>query len=139
VKGTFYPVDLALTCDESTPIPVRNEYLARDSENAFGNACVERNSGATGLSISKIDIIQDKAFREPIYEVRIHVDQRDQRRLYATMLKAARLRRTLAFVVHEAVVSQGLVTDAPKDGVIMIGGFGSVKEAEAVAARFTAK
>ena len=46
IKGAFHPLDLALTCDQSTPSPVRSQFPARDSENAFGTVCIERNSGA---------------------------------------------------------------------------------------------
>jgi hypothetical protein len=138
LKGTFYPLDLALTCDQSTPSPVRSEYPARDSENAVGTICIERNSGTIALSISKIDIHRDEAFHDPVYEVQFHIDQKDRQRMEAAMSKAVQTHRMIAFVVHGAVVAQAAVMDPPKDGVIMMGGYDNVKEAGIVAARFKA-
>jgi hypothetical protein len=136
LKGTLYPLDLAVACDQSTPSPVRSEYPERDSANAYGSVCVERNSVANSLSLSKIEIHRDEAFREPVYEIQIQVDQKDQRRMEEGMIKAVRSRRPVVFVVHGSVVAQAFVMELPKDGVISMGGYSSVDEAKTAAARF---
>lgn len=63
LKGTFYSLGLALVCDQSMPFPLRSEYPARDDVNAHGDVCVERNSGANSLSLTKINIHKDEAFQ----------------------------------------------------------------------------
>jgi hypothetical protein len=136
LKGMLYPLDLAMACDQSTPPPVRSEYPERDSENAYGSVCVERNSVANSLSLSKIGIHRDEAFREPVYEIQLHIDRKDQRRMEEGMIKAVRSRRPVVFVVHGSVVARAFATDLPKDGVITMGGYDSVDEAKAAAARF---
>ena len=52
------------------------------------------------------------------------------------MIKAVQSRRLLGVVSHGSVVARALVMDLPKDGVISLGGFGSVDAAKAAAARF---
>lgn len=136
LKGPFYPLDLALTCDESTPSPLRSDFPERDSGTAVGDVCIERNSGASALGITKIDIHRVEAFRAPVYEIWLHIDRKDQRRMEKAMGRAIRPRRFLAYMVHGQVVAQALVADIPKDGVIMMGGYDSVREAEMFGARF---
>ena len=136
LKGTFSPFDLALACDESTPFPLRSEYPARDGANADGNVCVERNSGANSLNISKIEICKDPAFREPVYEIQFHMDRNDQARMERSMTKAMQPHRTLVYVVRGAVVARAVVTGLPENGVVSMGGYESVAEAEVVAKRF---
>ena len=136
LKGTFYPLDLALACDKSTPSPLRSEYPARDSVNAYGNVCVERNSVANSLNLSKIKIHRDEAFREPVYEIQLHVESKDLGRMEKGLIEAIRLHRTLVFVVHGSVVAQASLMDLPKDGVITMGGYSSVDDAKTAAARF---
>ncbi len=135
-KGTFYPLDLALACDQSTPSPSRSEYPARDVANADGNVCVERNSGTDSLNISKIEILEDPALREPVYEVQFHVDRKDQGRMEKCMAKAMRSHRALTYIVHGSVVAQAFVMGPPENGVITMGGYDSVDEARVVAERF---
>jgi hypothetical protein len=136
LKGRLYPLDLAMACDQSTPSPVRSEYPERDSENAYGSVCVERNSVANSLSLSKIGIHRDEAFREPVYEIQLHIDRKDQRRMEEGMIKAVRSRRPVVFVVHGSVVARAFATGLPKDGVITMGGYDSVDEAKKAATRF---
>lgn len=138
LQGRLYPLDLALTCNQSTPSPLRSDYPASDFGSGLGKACVERHSGADALRISKIDIHRDKAFRDPVYEVQLHIDPKDRKRMEKAMSKAVRSRRTLALMVHGVVVARALVTNLPRNGVIMMGGYLSVKEAEAIGARFEA-
>jgi hypothetical protein len=137
-KNVFYPLDLALACDQSTPTPLRNQYPVRDSDGAFGNECAERDAGVAALSIARIEIRQNERFREPLYEVWLRIDGKDQKRLLAFMSKAVQSHRMLLFVVHGAVVSRASVMGLPPDGVITLGGYTSVEEAEAAAARFGA-
>jgi len=136
LKGAFYPLDLVLVCDQSTPSPLRSEYPARDSVNAYGNVCVERNSVANALNLSKIEIHRDEAFREPVYEIQLHVDRKDQGRMEKGLIEAIRSHRTLVFVVHGSVIAQASLINLPKDGLITMGGYSSVVDAKTIAARF---
>lgn len=138
LKGSFYPLDLLLVCDDSTPSPLKTEYAARDSGNAYGNVCVERNSVANAVNLVKIDIHRDGAFRDPVYEVQLYVDPKDQGRMEAGMIKAIRSHRSLSFVSNGSVVAQAFLMGLPKDGVISMGGFSSVDDAKAAAVRFEA-
>lgn len=136
LKVAFYPLDLALTCDQSTPSPLRSGYPVHDVENAVGTACIERNSGVNAVTISKIDIHRDNAFRDPVYEIHFQIDQKDWERVDAVMRKATQSHRFLAEIVHGAVVARASVITPPQAGVIEIGGYDSVEEAEVMASRF---
>ncbi|GAB3784501.1 hypothetical protein [Dyella agri] len=133
---TFYPLGLELVCDQSTPSPLRTDYPVRDVENAVGTDCIERNSGADALTISEGNIYRNKAFSEPLYEIHFHIDRKDWKRVDAVMSKAMQTRRSLAFIVNGSIVARAFVTSVPKEGVIEMGGYGSVKEAEVVVSRF---
>ena len=135
LKGPFYALDFDLVFDDSTPDPLKTECAARDSENAYGNVCVERNSVANAVNLTNIDMHRDDAFRDPVYEVQLHVAPKDQRRMEMGMIKAVQSRRLLGVVSNGSVVARALVMDLPKDGVISLGGFGSVDAAKAAAAR----
>jgi hypothetical protein len=136
LKATFYPLDLALTCDESTPSPLRSEYPAHDAEKVVGTACIERNSGVNAVTISAIAINRDDAFRDPVYEIILHFDPKDWRRVDATMRKALQSRRSLAYMVQGGVIARAFVMSLTQEGVIYMGGYDSVREAEAMASRF---
>ena len=136
LKGTFYPLDLALTCDQSTPSPLRSEYPVHDVENAVGTDCIERNSGVNAVTISEVDIHRDNVFRDPVYEIHFHIDQKDWGRVDAMMSKAMRSHRFLAEIVNGAVVARAVVMNLPPEGVIEMGGYDSAKEAEVMASRF---
>jgi len=136
LKAAYYPLDLALTCDQSTPSPLRSEHPVHDMENAFGTSCTERDSGVNAVTISEIDIHRNAAFRDTVYEIHLHIDQKDWRRVDATMSKAMQSRRILAYVVNGAVVAHAVVMGVTHDGDIEMGGYDSVKEAEVMASRF---
>jgi hypothetical protein len=136
LNGAFYPLDLALICDQSTPSPLRNERPARDGDTAFGNICVERDSGPSALRITNIDIYKEQNFDPPIYEVRLFIGDKDRNLMEKAASEALHSRRPLAFMVHGSVVAQAAVMGLPKSGMIVVGGFGSAKEANAMAARF---
>lgn len=93
-----------------------------DMENAFGTSCIERDSGVNAVTISEIDIHRNAAFRDPVYEIHLHINQKDWRRVDATMSKAMRSRRILALMVNGAVVAHAGVMGVMQDGDIEMGG-----------------